>query len=137
MGECGDIYQKSSSADEANCADVFGESTSPGAEECKDGASPYKTDEAENILTNPELIKEEEELRKKNEELDQAEEAKFIADDDDLSPHQRYKKLCDLLSKSKFYSNFLLQKMEKEDEDSKKLKNRNLAGRKAVNGNAK
>ena len=56
--ECGDIYQKSSSADEANCADVFGESTPPGAEECKDGASPYKTDEAENILTNPELIKE-------------------------------------------------------------------------------
>ena len=27
--------------------------------------------------------------------------------------------------------------MEKEDEDSKKLKNRNLAGRKAVNGNTK
>merc|ERR1711997_583373 len=33
-------------------------------------------------------------------------------------------------SKSKFYSNFLLEKMEKEDEESKKLKNKNLAGRK-------
>ena len=69
-------------------------------------------------------------LRIKNEKQDKAEEAKLQAEEDDLTPQQRYKKLCDLLSKSKFYSNFLLEKMEKEDEESKKLKNKNLAGRK-------
>ena len=69
-------------------------------------------------------------LRIKNEKEDKAEEAKLQAEEDDLTPQQRYKKLCDLLSKSKFYSNFLLEKMEKEDEESKKLKNKNLAGRK-------
>ena len=72
----------------------------------------------------------EELLRIKNEKQDKAEEAKLQAEEDDLTPQQRYKKLCDLLSKSKFYSNFLLEKMEKEDEKSKKLKNKNLAGRK-------
>ena len=69
-------------------------------------------------------------LRIKNENQDKAEESKLQAEEDDLTPQQRYKKLCDLLSKSKFYSNFLLEKMEKEDEESKKLKNKNLAGRK-------
>merc|ERR1711910_7875 len=59
------------------------------------------------------------------------EDAKIKAvEEDDLTPHQRYSKLCELLSKSKFYSNFLLEKMEKEDEESKNLKNKNLAGRK-------
>ena len=72
----------------------------------------------------------EEQLRIKNENKDLAEEAKLKTEEDDLTPQQRYKKLCDLLSKSKFYSNFLLEKMEKEDEESKKLKNKNLAGRK-------
>lgn len=128
--ECGDLNQVSSNTEEENCADVFGKSTPVAHDKCK-------TDEAENILTNPELIKQEEELRLKNEKLDQAEEAKFTPEEDDLNPHQRYKKLCDLLSKSKFYSNFLLQKMEREDEESKNLKSKNLAGRKAVNGNAK
>merc|ERR1711997_1250230 len=88
-------------------------------------------------ITYPFSNFQEEELRKKNEKLDQAEEAKFTPEEDDLSPHQRYKKLTDLLSKSKFYSNFLLQKMEKEDEESKNLKSKNLAGRKTGNGNVK
>ena len=74
-------------------------------------------------------------LRIKNEKEDKAEEAKLQAEEDDLTPQQRYKKLCDLLSKSKFYSNFLLEKMEKEDEESKKLKNKNLAGRKTQKEN--
>merc|ERR1739844_629662 len=75
--------------------------------------------------------KEEEKLKKENEDRDKAEEEKLKADEYDLAPEQRYKKLCSLLNKSKFYSNFLLEKMEKEDEESKKLKSKNLAGRTA------
>ena len=81
------------------------------------------------ILYN--LYLQEERLRKENEKLYQDEDAKIKAvEEDHLTPHQRYSKLCELLSKSKFYSNFLLEKMEKEDEESKNLKNKNLAGRK-------
>ena len=81
------------------------------------------------ILYN--LYLQEERLRKENEKLYQDEDAKIKAvEEDDLTPHQRYSKLCELLSKSKFYSNFLLEKMEKEDEESRNLKNKNLAGRK-------
>ena len=69
-------------------------------------------------------------MRIKNEKKDQAEEAKAkVEQEEDLNPQQRYKKLCDLLSKSKFYSSFLLEKMEREDEESKSLKSKNLAGR--------
>ena len=74
----------------------------------------------------------EDELRIRNEKKDQEEETKFkLEEEDDLSPRDRYKKLCDLLGKSKFYSNFLLEKMEREDDESKQLKNKNLAGRTA------
>ena len=74
-------------------------------------------------------------MRIKNEKKDQAEEAKLnIEDEEDLSPQARYKKLCDLLSKSKFYSSFLLEKMEREDEESKSLKSKNLAGRTSGKG---
>ena len=48
--ECGDLNQVSSNTEEENCADVFGKSTPVAHDKCK-------TDEAENILTNPELIK--------------------------------------------------------------------------------
>ena len=71
-------------------------------------------------------------MRKENEKKEQAEEAKLKTDDEEeISSEERYKKLCNLLGKSKFYSNFLLEKMEREDEESKKLKNKNLAGRTA------
>ena len=56
--ECGDINHVSSNTEDANCADVFGKSTPVGLDECKDGISQYETTEAENILTNPELIRE-------------------------------------------------------------------------------
>ena len=56
--ECGDINEIRSNTEEANCADVFGKSTPVGLDEWKDGTPQYETDEAENILTNPELIRE-------------------------------------------------------------------------------
>merc|ERR1712228_907759 len=88
-------------------------------------------DSDDTLLIKPDLVEEEERLREENEKLYQDEDAKIkTVEEDDLTPHQRYSKLCELLSKSKFYSNFLLEKMEKEDEESKNLKNKNLAGRK-------
>merc|ERR1712141_600142 len=89
-------------------------------------ANQFESEELGNtFLMNPELLKEEEKLKKENEDRDEAEEEKLKADEYDLTPEQRYKKLCSLLNKSKFYSNFLLEKMEKEDEESKKLKSKN------------
>ena len=73
-------------------------------------------------------------MRIKNERKEKDEEAKskIGEEEDDLTPQDRYKKLCDLLSKSKFYSSFLLEKMEREDEESKTLKSKNLSGRKSI-----
>merc|ERR1711997_1028254 len=116
----------STSSNEEKCADVFADDVKT---EVKDEPLPIAESE-DTLLINPDLVKEEEQLRIKNENKDLAEEAKLKTEEDDLTPQQRYKKLCDLLSKSKFYSNFLLEKMEKEDEESKKLKKKNLAGRK-------
>ena len=79
-------------------------------------------------------ILQETELRIKNEKKEKEEDAKskIGEEEDDLTPQDRYKKLCDLLSKSKFYSSFLLEKMEREDEESKTLKSKNLSGRKSI-----
>ena len=153
----GSPIDATSSNEEESCADVFGSSNKKEEDKNEDVLTVQN---GETLLINPDLIREvrrhlfnlvvhvvkylcrlrnpdfiryikfqEEELRLKNEKKEAA-EAKAKVDEDDLTPQQRYKKLCDLLSKSKFYSNFLLEKMEKEDEESKKLKNKNLAGRK-------
>lgn len=122
----GSPIDATSSNEEESCADVFGSSNKKEEDKNEDVLTVQN---GETLLINPDLIREEEELRLKNEKKEAA-EAKSKVDEDDLTPQQRYKKLCDLLSKSKFYSNFLLEKMEKEDEESKKLKNKNLAGRK-------
>ena len=42
----------------------------------------------------------------------------------------RFKKLCNLLEKSTFYSDYLREKISKEDETTKKLKEKQLSKRK-------
>ena len=48
----------------------------------------------------------------------------------ELTPEERFKKLCNLLEKSTFYSDYLREKISKEDETTKKLKEKQLSKRK-------
>ena len=78
----------------------------------------------------------EEELWQKNkerEEKEDEEEEKAAEETEELTHKQRYEKLMVLLNKSKFYSEFLLKKMEAEDEETKKLKEQKLAERRGLN----
>lgn len=50
----------------------------------------------------------------------------------ELTKEERYNKLMDLLNKSKFYSQFLQEKMTTEDEETKKLKESRLSERKSL-----
>ena len=65
-------------------------------------------------------------------ERDAAEEAKrdaLVPEYQELTKAERFEKLKNLLAKSKFYSNYLLDKMNKEDEASKALKDKQLSDR--------
>ena len=65
-------------------------------------------------------------------ERDAAEEAKrdaLVPEYQELTKAERFEKLKNLLAKSKFYSNYLLDKMNKEDQASKALKDKQLSDR--------
>ena len=56
---------------------------------------------------------------------------------DGLTKEERYGKLCSLLSKSKFYSDYLLKKMEKEDVETKRMKEERKRNRKSLEKSGK
>jgi len=82
-------------------------------------------------VASQEAIKEEQEMTAKL-ERDAAEEAKrdaLVPEYQELTKAERFEKLKNLLAKSKFYSNYLLDQMNKEDEASKALKDKQLSDR--------
>merc|ERR1711993_43805 len=89
--------------------------------------------EEENLLVNPELLKEEKdliEINKEEVEKDAEKDIKEVAEE--LTREERYEKLCELLKTSKFYSDFLVTKLTEQDEDSKNVKSKKLKDRRSV-----
>jgi len=77
-------------------------------------------------------VKEENEMTEKL-EREAAEEDKKLRRDletETISAEERYKRLCNLLEKSEFYSKYLREKLENEGDESKKLKSKQLSNRK-------
>jgi len=102
--------------------------------DCGDIFASEESNESNLLIAPAELIKQENELEEKLEKAAEKEEKDEISnlpsEIRELTESERYEKLCNLLKKSKFYSNYLLSKMEKEDEESKKLKEKQLSNRK-------
>lgn len=78
------------------------------------------------------VVKEEIKVEAENIEEIKKEEAK--AEYVELTADERYERLLDLLKKSSFYSNFLLDKIQNQDEESKKLMEKKLKNRKSSIG---
>ncbi|TRY63163.1 hypothetical protein TCAL_10825 [Tigriopus californicus] len=115
-----------------DCVNVFGDEDLV-ERELKDESLMQK------MLISHDLLEQEQKVKFAN-----AQEAKAEAEDTITAPHaqspaqepslsreDRYKKLMDLLGRSTFYSQFLLKKMQDEDEASK-LKEQKLAERKKL-----
>lgn len=111
-----------------DCVNVFGD---------EDLVERELKDESlmQQILISQDLLEQEQKVKQANAEEEAAEEtanhAQSSAQDPSLSKEDRYKKLMDLLGRSTFYSQFLLKKMQDEDEAAK-LKQQKLVQRKKL-----
>jgi hypothetical protein len=111
--------------EDMKCADVFGSADS----DDDDDGDKKNDDDDEDYCIEKDLQVEESRLRKVNDvKMRKEEEAERMRQAEDMSDEQRYSKVIDLLKKSEFYSNFLLEKIEGGD-DAKSLKNKRLEER--------
>merc|ERR1712110_885199 len=122
--------KKEEDIDDESCVNVFGEDSVIVKNEEKEF-------EEENLLVNPDLLKEEKdliEINKQEVENDAEKDVKEVAEE--LTREERYEKLCELLKTSKFYSDFLVKKLTEQDEASKNVKSEKLKDRRSVEENS-
>jgi len=122
--------KKEEDIDDESCVNVFGEDSVIVKNEEKEF-------EEENLLVDPDLLKEEKdliEINKEEVEKDAENDVKEVAEE--LTREERYEKLCELLKTSKFYSDFLVKKLTEQDEASKNVKSEKLKDRRSVEENS-
>lgn len=112
-----------------------------GEEDSRDAAAAKEDDEEakltlpleNDLLINPKLLQEEEKIHEKNlAQLKRLEAAEAEDTVPELTAEERYSKLLDLLTRSKFYSQYLMDKIQKEDDATKELKAQKLKERRSL-----
>ena len=113
--------------EDMKCVDIFGN------ENGEDESETANNDDE--FCIEKDLLAEEARVRKFNsakaEKDDKEEKAAAMAAAGEMTEEERYSKVMDLLKKSEFYSQFLLEKIEKGD-DSSSLKQKKIEERKRI-----
>ena len=116
-----------SDAKDMKCVDIFGDE--------EGGTDEEDTTNDEDYCIEKDLLAEEAKIRKFNaakmEKDEKAEKAAAMAAAVEMTEDERYSKVMDLLKKSEFYSQFLLEKIENGD-DSNSLKQKKINERKML-----
>lgn len=120
--------------EELEGVDVFGAAEVKTEENADESVlNTEREEESQKLLISDDLRLQEEKIRLENEKKQAKQAAKEEKEEErvEMTSEERYQKLMDLLSKSSFYSKFLLEKMESQD-DATKIKDKKTEDRKKL-----